>query len=221
MLISVLILFVSRNKDVPWKNALAYLLALPFMGIFSLAIAFVPMRYVYEFSETGIPDSSMTYIVLLAAIIFIGCLYIAYAKPSQWFIKYRRHAWVIIILVVSEIILINVLKHIWGRPRMRSIESIDQFLYWYQITGPAAGEEFRSFPSGHTGNGFVAIVFTLFIAPHRKKLLRWATAFAIIWGVFVAISRILLGAHFISDVIVGGYITLLLFYLFKGLLIKT
>ena len=91
--------------------------------------------------------------------------------------------------------------------------------YWYQIAGPAASEEFKSFPSGHTANGFLMIIFTLFIPVEKSSIIKWFTAFAIIWGSCVALSRVILGAHFLSDVIVGGYIAVILFYLFKGWLI--
>ena len=53
----------------------------------------------------------------------------------------------------------------------------------------------------------------------KSSIIKWFTAFAITWGSCVALSRVILGAHFLSDVIVGGYIALILFYLFKGWLI--
>ena len=220
MLLSILILFACRNRNVLWQDGLAHLLALPFMAFFSYAIAFAPVHYIYEFAEGGVPQTAMMVVYAVAMSIFTICLYLGYKKTSQWFFDHRRHACVIISLIVLEIIIVNVLKVTWGRPRMRSIETIEQFRYWYQVAGPAVSEEFKSFPSGHTANAFVAIAFSLFIAPQKKRLILWVTTIALTWGVFVAISRILLGAHFFSDVIVGGYVTVILFYLLKSLFFK-
>ena len=44
--------------------------------------------------------------------------------------------------------------------------------------------------------------------------------FGLAWGSFVALSRVILGAHFLSDVIVGGFLTLVVMLVLEQLLIK-
>jgi len=100
------------------------------------------------------------------------------------------------------------------------MESIDQFKYWFQVSGLAAGEEFKSFPSGHTANAFVMLAYCMFVPYFKKIKANYFIAFALIWGGLVALSRVVLGAHFLSDVLVGGYITTVTFYVLNRIFIK-
>ncbi|NLC18217.1 MAG: phosphatase PAP2 family protein, partial [Clostridiales bacterium] len=45
-------------------------------------------------------------------------------------------------------------------------------------------------------------------------------AFGLLWGGLVAISRVVLGAHFLSDVIAGFYVTLVSAYGYYRLLFR-
>lgn len=221
LLFSVTLLFGSRKIEVPWRNILGIIVSLPFMALFSFQMAFMPVRYIYEFEEAGIPGLGWIIIGILALIIFVAMLLFIKKMGNQRLKKYRKHGFILLFLMLSEAILVNVVKIFWARPRMRSMESIDQFKKWYEINGPMNSEEFKSFPSGHTANGFAMIVYGLFIPSDRVKARRMFTAFAITWGACTALSRVLLGAHFLSDVIVGGYITLVLFYTLSGVMFKS
>ncbi len=75
----------------------------------------------------------------------------------------------------------------------------------------------RSFPSGHSGNSLGAIILALFLWPKVKP---WLLVFPLIIG----ISRLYLGAHYLSDVLagfaIGGSITLILGFVFRKILTK-
>lgn len=103
---------------------------------------------------------------------------------------------------------------------MRSVVAADVSSYrsWYQPGSPdkalfmehgVSKEEFKSFPSGHTANAAVLMTLTAFGALNPKlrdktSLLLWVGfAFALV----VAFSRIVAGAHFLSDTVVGLSIT--------------
>ena len=92
---------------------------------------------------------------------------------------------------------------------MRSIDSIDDFRYWYDIQPFAENEEFKSFPSGHTANGMMMFAYIMFIDKIKWIKSNVFIAFAVIWGIVIALSRVVLGAHFFTDVIVALYITIL------------
>lgn len=69
-----------------------------------------------------------------------------------------------------------------------------------------------SFPSGHTMETFAIIVFFWLIFP--KQPFKWIL---VIWALAVSYSRMVLGVHYLSDVIGGailGSIMATLFYLF-------
>lgn len=216
LFISIFLLFGSRNRQVPWRNATGHLFALPFLALLAWALFFIPYRYIYEFNPNGVPEDALQLTQLLGGLLFFFAVIMAYRLPSSFFSKYQRPAMLIITVIFLEVLIVNLTKIAWGRPRMRSIDTIQQFHYWYQLAGPASGEEFKSFPSGHTANGFMIIVFSLVIPPEKTSLIRGFTLFAILWGVCVALSRVVLGAHFLSDVAAGAYIALILFYSTKA-----
>ena len=101
-------------------------------------------------------------------------------------------------------------KLLWGRVRMRQLVELgdlSRFTPWYKIS-PFSG--FRSFPSGHTANavslGLLPLLYNKNItekSPYAKKV---TYIFVAVWGAFMAFTRILVGAHFLSDVLCGAAI---------------
>lgn len=73
-------------------------------------------------------------------------------------------------------------------------------------------ESSPSFPSGHTLNATVLVGIVLYlvaIAPSLRirgshaRAVRWATAAAVAWAVLMGLSRVYLGAHWLTDVMAG------------------
>lgn len=207
LLFSVSILYSNKQCTI---FTLTSLLAVSFVTFF------VPIRYIYKSTETAIPVDIMAMVYILSVILFITVVYLSKKIDRNRVKRWLKPALILLILISLELILVNVLKIIWGRPRMRSLESMDQFKYWYQLTPPARGGEFKSFPSGHTANGFVALTWSLFIPKSKELIKRVIFLLGLLWGCFVAISRIITGAHFLSDVMVGAYITVMLYYLIQS-----
>ena len=123
-------------------------------------------------------------------------------------------AWVGIAVMAGEIIFTEACKYLWARPRFRyllTLDSFDRFTPWYKINGFnfAEGNEVKSFPSGHTAGA--AVSFLIMLLPYcfdkfkSKNTLCFATAF--IYTVTVAFTRLVLGAHFLSDVTFGAMLT--------------
>lgn len=213
LLISSTILFGIRDKASPLKNISAHMIGIPFIAIFSFSLACAPIYYINKEinSELSIPFN-LIIIGLLISITLLIISLLAIKKCDYDKLQQLKHVAILsIILIISEMILINILKVIWGRPRMRSIESIDGFKKWYEITGPSPTEEFKSFPSGHTGNAFTIIVFNLYLSYLKNVNKKMILLFTLLWGTLVALSRIVIGAHFLSDVVVASYITIFIF----------
>ena len=71
------------------------------------------------------------------------------------------------------------------------------------------GDDFKSFPSGHTANGIMSIAVLPGLAavvPALKKRMTLLFFVGLVFGFAVLASRMVLGAHFLSDVSVGGFI---------------
>ena len=124
--------------------------------------------------------------------------------------------------VILQLVIVNVIKVLWGRPRMRMIVKTEEaaFQSWWVIgsgmkeklmaLGVAAGE-FKSFPSGHTANSACAILLGALPLVNEKLVKRGKQLFLIgfLFAWMVAVSRIIVGAHFLTDVTAGLSITLL------------
>lgn len=129
-------------------------------------------------------------------------------------------------------VLIMIVKDPVGRMRFRAINSAEGaalieagkapgFTRWYHLNGQPSEEvllvfekmygvddAFKSFPSGHTcsaGTVYALIMIPdLFQLKHKKgaKIACWTVP--IVYTGLIAISRIVVGAHYMSDVLIGG-----------------
>lgn len=214
----ILILFGARKRES--KNTLKTIITVPFMLLASFQIVFLPVNYIYEHTDESIPIFAWVIVAALSIAFCILGFYLAKKIDAEKFKKVRKYGLILIILVVAEIVLVNVLKIIWARPRMRSMESMDQFKHWYKINGPSNDNELKSFPSGHTANGFVAIAFVMFFNTVSKLKKNLYLGFAVVWGALVALSRVVRGDHFLSDVLMSCLLTFLLFLLIQKLVLK-
>lgn len=135
--------------------------------------------------------------------------------------------------ILTEIILINIIKIPWSRPRMRMIAIQPQaaFQPWwvigsdmkdYLLTLGVAAEEFKSFPSGHSGNAACAMLLCVLplITPQCKGKETVLFMIGVLFMLIVAFSRIIMGAHFLSDVTVGMSITFIIENILVYVLVK-
>ena len=135
--------------------------------------------------------------------------------------------WALMVLAVwaAQAIILNVIvKPLWSRPRMRVIEVTPglNFQPWWVIGNPdkwsyiAAGvikDGFKSFASGHTAHAAIGLMLAGLPAaaftekPSRRRVVFWAAA---VVAALVAFGRIVIGAHFLSDVSCGFALVLAL-----------
>lgn len=132
----------------------------------------------------------------------------------------------ILVAIIANVI-IMIVKVPVGRMRFRAMNSeagqmmggFDNFTRWYVITGNndiydskaifGVSDAFKSFPSGHTcaagmSYGLIMLIDALDVKDKRKRFVVWFSAIA--FTGLVAISRIVVGAHYFSDVLMGGTI---------------
>ena len=103
---------------------------------------------------------------------------------------------------------VEVMKAVWGRVRFRELlklGSYEAFTPWYKINGITGS---RSFPSGHTGGASMSYLLMYFPFVSKKWAKRRYLCFIIplAYTGMVAFTRLVVGAHYLSDVTMGGTI---------------
>lgn len=206
---------LAWNADPPVHKVLRWLLlagggALIVVGTVALAVR--PMEYV------NLPIAIYVLIAITAA---AGVVWVVtrIGANASWQAMVLLGA-ALFAVVAAEIVIAQVVKDLWQRPRMRMLVATGaDFSPWWSpgyaqkdalMAEGIEKSEFASFPSGHTAHATVAVMLAGFamlgedIRRHRWVLL-WIGA---VWAVVVGISRITIGAHFLSDTGAAMLITL-------------
>ncbi|MBO5925314.1 MAG: phosphatase PAP2 family protein [Clostridia bacterium] len=164
-------------------------------------------------------------LLALAGIITTGGLYLLSLKVDSS-IKRKLLVWAFVVLFAAIIgkVLTEILKGMAGRMRYRAMWAEGDYAGytpWYEWVGkrkPTAeqvamgmpSDIYKSFPSGHTSAATMSIVFGLI--PHalgvqKKSTISWVWIVSIAFPILVAVSRMVVGAHFLSDVTIGALTT--------------
>lgn len=139
----------------------------------------------------------------------------------------NKNAWIILFIALVAILipyvfLIEGIKLFVHRPRFRIVnEGFVPFKAWwenfmdykeaislYNVTK----EDFKSFPSGHTAEATMLLIFSIFIPmanTYLKKYQTPAIIFSICMILLMALGRILAAAHYLSDVSAGAFMLIL------------
>lgn len=207
---SVLLVRFRDRKSI-LKNIAALIGGGVLFLLFSFMGGFMTWNYISRNFGT-IPTVLAAVIGLLVAAAAIG---IAMQVPEENRKQALRYAATALLYFLIVIVIMNSLKTVWGRMRFREMtDPLNEFTRWYQICGRGKFDDaFASFPSGHSMNsaGVILMILLPDLIPAlegKEKMLR---IFAYIWCVTIGFSRVLMGAHFASDVTVGVMLSLLIF----------
>lgn len=207
-----------RSRENKGKNIVGLLGGGVLFFLFSLMCGFMTWNYLCR----NMGEISKIWIGLIGATAAVGAFFIARAVPEENGEKALRFAAMALVYFLLVLIIMNVLKMTWGRMRFREMtDPLEQFTRWYEICGRGGfSDVYASFPSGHSMNSAGVILMLLLpdvipVLEHRKKLLHIAVY---VWCILVGFSRVLMGAHFASDVIVGILLSFALFDLLSRFL---
>jgi membrane-associated phospholipid phosphatase len=118
----------------------------------------------------------------------------------------------LMLMFFAGFITVWAIKIPWGRWTYRDIleaGNIALFTPWYL---PQGNNGHHSFISGHTALSFVVMGYLYFLARDNSKKNILLAAF-LLWGIIGGMSRIVVGAHYASDVLFGAGETLFWFLL--------
>ncbi|MDR3240874.1 MAG: phosphatase PAP2 family protein [Lactobacillaceae bacterium] len=112
----------------------------------------------------------------------------------------------------------DIWKDAWGRARPYEIINHvagSHFTPWYQLNGTTGH---KSFPSGHSNIAWMLVWVTFFVDRSNIKLQKITLTLTVAFGVLMMVSRLIVGAHHLTDVTVGALITILTIVVFAKVL---
>jgi membrane-associated phospholipid phosphatase len=117
--------------------------------------------------------------------------------------NYRTLAGIISLLaIINPLLFVQTFKILCGRIRFRDLDpGFSNFTPWFLPPGLSLDD--LSFPSGHTAMGWMFLPLLIVVKDRKSKdpLRIIVTILVIGWGLFVGASRVVVGAHYASDVL--------------------
>ncbi len=171
--------------------------------------------YLFEILLSRIvSDNLILFLVISFSINLIAFLVLHKKNPvsSSSLIKYSKV--VIGMAFWGYVIGIQIVKFIWGRVRFRELDAVfSQFTPWYL---PQGFTGFDSFPSGHAATGFMLLAILILLEKKKMWMKKLSLTLIIFWGILLAFSRVVIGAHYASDVLFGSFFIILSFFYFRN-----
>ena len=183
------------------------------LAAYGIACIYVVM----DVAHYWLPLSTNFLWLLFVGVLVMVVLYrMLHHVPLSFWKRHARFLLFTTIVFLFSIVTTFVLKQFWGRVRYREmLDDISLFTPWYQANG---WNSHQSFPSGHT-SAMSVILCTLQIHKdqHRYQkasVLHCTLVFALIF--LMMFTRMLVGAHFLSDVTMGFTITYTYYLLWRA-----
>ena len=142
-------------------------------------------------------------------------MYMTAKKKAALFGKSKKHyTYLILAMIIGPLLIVNgILKETSGRARPRHVTEFGgakQFTPAFVFTDQC--DKNCSFVCGHASAGFYFVSLALLFKGRKKRIIFWS---AIAAGSLIGLIRIMMGGHFLSDVIfsfVFVYLSSLLLY---------
>lgn len=200
------------------------------MGVFGISALIMGIRgldHVLDTENIGalLPDTEFSFgaRLLMLAVFMLSLFFVGFAlSPKEYDSTLFKRILAVLICFLAALIVLSLLKSVFARPRYRftlmGIEGVE-FTPWYAAAGNAKQAEikygltgvqaFASFPSGHSLISMInimALPCLAYIFPGLKKRAGALFVIGACFGFGVMLSRIVLGAHYLSDVGFGALI---------------
>lgn len=115
----------------------------------------------------------------------------------------------VLLSVYGYLCLIHPIKLLWGRVRFRDLDALySNFTPWFLPNGLNGNQ---SFPSGHAAMAWMILPLLLLVVNKSKTIKISLLILIIFWGLTVSLSRVVIGAHYASDVLFGAFIIIIIF----------
>lgn len=210
-LLGGVLLFRFRSK----KNIVINILTGLLSGVLILLFLFMGGFMTANYLKDNIGEVPGFVAILIAVVLLVGAIFLAMRVPEKHGYQAITYGIIAVVYFVLVIIIMNSLKTVWGRMRLREMtDPVLEFTRWYVIVHRGGFDNiYASFPSGHSMNSAAIILLTLLpsFIPALKGKEKILKGIAYTWAIIVGSSRIVMGAHFASDVTVGILLSFAIF----------
>ena len=166
-----------------------------------------------------LPESFLNYLgeeFLVLGLLIIQFPIVQLSKNEKHLSLHKNSNLIYITLYLAlmiPLIFVQTIKQLWGRVRFRdlAVNYID-FTPWFQPQGISGN---YSFPSGHTAMGWMLLPILILLANKKGWKYKLIGGTVFIWGVIVGLGRIVIGAHYASDVLFStgaAFVTFIILY---------
>ncbi len=111
------------------------------------------------------------------------------------------------VYILTVGLITQIIKHVVGRPRPNHTNFEDVFSFKYFTLE----SNFHSFPSGHSSTIFIVCFILASVLPKLRYFFYFLAS-------VVAFSRVIVGAHFFTDIVAGAILALILFKILNKLI---
>lgn len=158
------------------------------------------------------------YILAASSFIIIIISMTARKKSAPWNRLFVFSVVSLIFFIIYPIVTIHVIKFLVKRVRYRNLASdFSNYTPWFlSPISPSISNTYASFPSGHAAAAFSLFPITILFKNKGSKCIVGSMVMG--WGIAVSVSRIVVGAHYASDVSFSACIGLIIFILLTNLI---
>lgn len=190
-----LLLFGVTYYHLSTKKMLKNIFAVEtFASVFLIVL--MPARYIFRMNIL-----SVSIIALVSIFLFFIIMKTSYKIDKNVYDKIKGVALIYFVGIIIQLIVVYSMKLCWSRVRFLELnEDMSNFTRWYVINWfEGTG---TSFPSGHTSGAtnilYLSLFTPLFTEDKKKNVIVECLCFMFIGA--TAISRLILGKHYLSDV---------------------
>ena len=224
---------LKRTDFQKWLKAILFVMS---AAMFGISIYFLGKDV---FSVNGFENKKLYWLgFVIMGVIMCGVFYLGTLLGKK---NENPKMWIIILVLAAAIFMalvpgVTLFKSIMHRPRYRIAvyEGYSSFHNWWEpckdykdvinaYPSVLTKEEFKSFPSGHAGASMVGLITLSYLPLFNKNWMKHQTLLfyiAFAWGLVVMFARMLVGAHFLSDVCVGALLTVVFFYIANEIVVR-
>ncbi len=229
---------LSRKKE---KLKLAVLFATAILTFFVLSYGLIrsveAFAEIYDFSyEIGWFGDELCCMLLAIVLMALG-VYLGHVLGDKRLSALHWFALALIIICVVCFGITQALKVVFSRPRFRTLHLLGDyglFAEWYKVNPftevpksfialGVAEDGYSSFPSGHTSWACTLIMLSYlpaFVGGFSKKAKICLNVIPAVFVAVVAFSRILAGAHYLTDVVVSLIFSLVIMEFVSLIMLK-